>query len=612
MWSSLGFVWLALQSGSVLAGIMLSPGRRSPPAQPLQTTTTEEPLSPAQIALNNQCLGKCITELCYLSDDTDCRKFIMCERDAQSRYKASLQPCAFGTYWGGYDQQRRITCDRPYNVNCNIDYCAGRVSGEKFKHPDGNCKTYWECTGNVPMPFCCPDGYYFDSTLNMCQTDETFTCHDACPLRADAAACMQLGQASAFLDDGNCRTYWDCEQQNPHPVCCTAGKSYDIRTGTCITNMNCRDECPQQYQTDVCRTGTGRQTYDITDTHCRTYMKCSNNSYDERWCCPSQHFFDPLTQNCQPINYGEKMKCDDVCPLGYREFCPLTKSASNPSSFIQSDINGVEWEMKCAPGTTFDESACACGVFVKNAPDNSCNMELDILFDAPIMERRGSQRTVQIKKMSGGEMLDAPALNKRKPFVFDGNLTLRTPFGQQQFDNVYISIIFRPENNAVGGPQVLLSNCMNQALGAATLELILEKGDVVFRVVTDHRVTKAGIAGVVDIPATLRIPFVVGMWQVVTAIYDGTTLHLALEGQGRPTYASMPLTGNIPVAAEGLLFGGCVVQGGEQRRGEGFIGSMAKLQFSKCLQQQWLDNFFMVLGVEPPTPPPTSTPAAAP
>ncbi|WAQ94081.1 hypothetical protein MAR_006552 [Mya arenaria] len=464
MWSSLGFVWLALQSGSVLAGI--------------------KPLSPAQIALNNQCLGKCITELCYLSDDTDCRKFIMCERDAQSRYKASLQPCAFGTYWGGYDQQRRITCDRPYNVNCNIDYCAGRVSGEKFKHPDGNCKTYWECTGNVPMPFCCPDGYYFDSTLNMCQTDETFTCHDACPLRADAAACMQLGQASAFLDDGNCRTYWDCEQQNPHPVCCTAGKSYDIRTGTCITNMNCRDECPQQYQTDVCRTGTGRQTYDITDTHCRTYMKCSNNSYDERWCCPSQHFFDPLTQNCQPINYGEKMKCDDI--------------------------------------------------------------------------------------------------------------------------------IFRPENNAVGGPQVLLSNCMNQALGAATLELILEKGDVVFRVVTDHRVTKAGIAGVVDIPATLRIPFVVGMWQVVTAIYDGTTLHLALEGQGRPTYASMPLTGNIPVAAEGLLFGGCVVQGGEQRRGEGFIGSMAKLQFSKCLQQQWLDNFFMVLGVEPPTPPPTSTPAAAP
>ncbi|WAQ94190.1 hypothetical protein MAR_006661, partial [Mya arenaria] len=93
------------------------------------------------------CRNKCRTELCYLADETDCRRFIMCEEVAPgNQYTATVMHCAYGTFWAGLQVERTILCDSQKNVNCSINYCEWRKEGEKFDLQDSNCKIYWECS----------------------------------------------------------------------------------------------------------------------------------------------------------------------------------------------------------------------------------------------------------------------------------------------------------------------------------------------------------------------------------------------------------------------------------------------------------------------------------
>ncbi|XP_052256484.1 uncharacterized protein LOC127861844 [Dreissena polymorpha] len=548
-----------------------------------RTPATDQPLSAAQLDLNSRCTGRCVSEVCYLPDENDCRNFIVCERDARGRYFANLLACAFGTYWAGLQRQRKITCDLPENVICNINYCAGKVVGEKYDHYDGNCKTYWECTPKGPKPFCCRDGFRYDATTKDCVVDVAGTCNHVCPIKIDA--CMQLGQSSEFLNDGNCRTYWNCEDRRPHPVCCPDGQGYDIQANRCVPNVGCRDQCPREYMPDNCLQ-QGVEKYNIHDSHCRTYMRCNAQDGDERWCCPSGEYFNTATQICEIMQADSTNVCDDVCPLGYKEFCPLRASTTNSSTYMVM-IGGVEVSMPCAPGTLFDFNKCGCAVKVANAPDNSCNMEIDILFDSPQMIRRGSQDNVEI--IRNGIVEEGATLNGRSPFRFNGNLRFRTPFGQQQYDHVYASVIFLPETSATSR-QVLISNCMNMELGGPTMDLALLNGEVVLTVVTNHLLASNSTGSKV-----LKLPYDVNIWQVVTFMYDGENLHMAVEGQGPAKYASVPVTGGITVAAEGLDFGGCPPM--QTTSNDGFIGQMAKLMFSKCLKKEWVDNFFTIVRV---------------
>jgi hypothetical protein len=60
-------------------------------------------------------------------------------------------------------------------------------------------------------------------------------------------ACVGKGNQTEFFDDGNCVTFWDCEDFTPHPVCCPEGQGYDAVRG-CINNPLCKDICPDQYK----------------------------------------------------------------------------------------------------------------------------------------------------------------------------------------------------------------------------------------------------------------------------------------------------------------------------------------------------------------------------
>ncbi|XP_052799196.1 uncharacterized protein LOC128230787 isoform X2 [Mya arenaria] len=532
----------------------------------------------ADTALTRLCRNKCRTELCYLADETDCRRFIMCEEVAPgNQYTATVMQCAYGTFWAGLQVERTISCDSPKNVNCSINYCQGRNEGEKFDLQDSNCKIYWECSSGVLTPSCCGELRKFDPKAKACVAD--LTCYDQCPIKKDV--CLPNGPATEPLDDANCRTYWNCGDKNPLPVCCESGMGYDPETAECKAN-GCTDICPPQYEKDICKKGV--QKYDIQDNHCRTYMQCNAELGDERWCCPSGRKFDSGTEGCVPLEEADK--CNDYCPPGYKEFCPLEPVPTNSSKYITVD-GKIKTVMDCAPGSLFDIKTCTCAERV-DVPDNSCNMELDIVFDDGKMVRSGAQKKTQIIQYGQLENGTEP-VNNRLPFVLNGKANFEVPFAQQQYDNVFISVYFKPANNANEGRQVLVSNCMNLDLGAPTLDLSLLNGNVQLQVVT---IDGAGQSDVI------QLPFQVNVWQEARVLYTNGTLQLGVQtntGSGKGL-AGMPLTGGVTVAGKGLEFCGCGQIGNEEITENGFVGLLAELKFSKCVKQLWVDEFVETFG----------------
>lgn len=93
-----------------------------------------------------------------------------------------------------------------------------------------------------------------------------------------------------------------------------------------------------------------------------------------------------------------------------------------------------------------------------------------------------------------------------------------------------------------GNKEVLLSNCMNLDLGGPSFEIALQDGRVTATLVTDAIINASPSANSA-VAAVSSVPYQVGQWQVLTLIYDGTELRMALEGQGAPAIDSQPLIG---------------------------------------------------------------------
>lgn len=97
--------------------------------------------------------------------------------------------------------------------------------------------------------------------------------------------------------------------------------------------------------------------------------------------------------------------------------------------------------------------------------------------------------------------------------------------------------------SGAGNKQVLLSNCMNLDLGGPSFEIALQEGQVTASLVTDAIIAaNAGINS--NVGAIASVPYQVGQWQVLTVIYDGNELRMALEGQGAPAINSQALKGS--------------------------------------------------------------------
>ncbi|XP_052759883.1 uncharacterized protein LOC128202677 isoform X3 [Mya arenaria] len=202
----------------------------------------------ADTAFTRLCRKKCRTELCYLAEETDCRRFIMCEEVAPgNQYTATVMQCAYGTFWAGLQVERTILCDSQKNVNCSINYCEGRKEGEKFDLQDSNCKIYWECSSGVLTPSCCGEQRKFDPKAKACVAD--LTCADQCTIKKDIC---KKGVQKYEIQDSHCRTYMLCNVElGDERWCCPSGRKFDSGTECCVPLEEadkCNDYCPPGYK----------------------------------------------------------------------------------------------------------------------------------------------------------------------------------------------------------------------------------------------------------------------------------------------------------------------------------------------------------------------------
>ncbi|XP_052801226.1 uncharacterized protein LOC128231955 isoform X3 [Mya arenaria] len=280
--------------------------------------------------------------LCYLPHPTSCFKFIMCKPGEKGEMYVETMPCGFGTMWQHQEQGRDPVCDRYDLVACPNDKCKtpGMVSYkhgdnhcrtyweckggnsvpqccEKYQRfttvnethgacvndstcedvcpllndatcqgggvnassfPDGNCRTYWDCTSGHQHPVCCPQGEGFNVFSSTCEPDAT--CLGTCPT-AYAESCSIAGTTSYDLEDENCRTYMKCSQQGQaDPYCCRPGKFYDVKLKQCVESTNdlCKmASCPLGYK-EECRLGAipnDPSRFKMLDSAAEIIMPCS-------------------------------------------------------------------------------------------------------------------------------------------------------------------------------------------------------------------------------------------------------------------------------------------------------------------------------------------------
>lgn len=99
--------------------------------------------------------------------------------------------------------------------------------------------------------------------------------------------------------------------------------------------------------------------------------------------------------------------------------------------------------------------------------------------------------------------------------------------------------------SGAGNKQILLSNCMHSDLGnRPSFEIALQEGRVTASLITDAIMAASATPNNAGAVVT-SVPYQVGQWQVLTVIYDGSELKMALEGQGAPAIDSQPLIGKL-------------------------------------------------------------------
>ena len=92
------------------------------------------------------------------------------------------------------NHQRHVlwVCVMLFNLT---EICAGR-GVETLYFPDGNCKTYWNCTGS-PHPVCCKDGMGYDMFSGRCVVNSS--CTDPCPTNYQGRWLVKLTNISFII-----------------------------------------------------------------------------------------------------------------------------------------------------------------------------------------------------------------------------------------------------------------------------------------------------------------------------------------------------------------------------------------------------------------------------
>ncbi|XP_043650884.1 chitin-binding domain protein cbd-1 [Drosophila teissieri] len=251
-------------------------------------------------------------------DPDDCTKYLAC-----CHGEFVSKSCASGSYW-----------------NSDLEVCAvdegqcnppGCVEGEIAPNPD-NCAGYLECVnGNVVIQTC-PDGDYFNSTLNKCV-------EDTCGCNGSGSSCTD---GDLKVDPTDCAGYLACSNGNWVSKQCADGAYFNATLETCVEDVD-----------GVCVKCTDGDLK-VDSTNCAGYLACSNGNWVSKQCADGAYFNATLETCVEDVDGvyvdGVCVKCTDG---------DLKVDSTNCAGYLACS-NGNWVSKQCADGAYFNATLETC------------------------------------------------------------------------------------------------------------------------------------------------------------------------------------------------------------------------------------------------------------
>lgn len=275
----------------------------------------------------------------FLANRTDCTRYFICAGGV-----ATAQRCAAGTF---FDSEQLLcladdgSCplvesvpdddDNPNNQHVPPDpvVCEGKHG---YLMPDpANCNNFYLCvSGKLRHELCYTDNF-FNATLQQCQPYEIASdgnnqtesplqsrqidlgghekavtngiCKDA--PTSFAGICGVIGNGASVAEQGDCRRYTSCEDDEPVSQRCRNGESFDSLLGICRqSDGTCLLENGERV--GVCNGKHGQLARDADN--CRGYFTCVHGQQIDGECAQGE-FFNRLT-NCCEVDVLQQCKSD--------------------------------------------------------------------------------------------------------------------------------------------------------------------------------------------------------------------------------------------------------------------------------------------------------------
>lgn len=260
----------------------------------------------------------------YVPDYRDCTKYYICAGGV-----ALPQRCALGSYFDaeqllcrpddgicpnairvtGANDTNADSSDRVNMLQPNPSICEGKHG--YITADTANCNNFYICVSNKLRADRCYSGYFFNATLNQCQSKnltetepqrENGTVvveHDVAVCTDEptefANLCRVIGEGASLALPGDCRRYISCDEDEPISQRCRNGESYDYLLGICRQNDGtCLMENGERV--GVCNKKHGQLARDVDN--CRRYFVCVHGQRIEAE-CQAGYYFSRTTNTCQ-------------------------------------------------------------------------------------------------------------------------------------------------------------------------------------------------------------------------------------------------------------------------------------------------------------------------
>ncbi|XP_026832732.1 uncharacterized protein LOC6544684 [Drosophila erecta] len=279
----------------------------------------------------------------FLANRTDCTRYFICAGGV-----ATAQRCAAGSFF----DSAQLLCltddgscplvesvpdddDKPNNQHVPPDpvVCEGK-HGYIMLDP-ANCNNFYLCVSGKLRHELCYTDHFFNATLQQCQpyemtsdgnnqTESPLQLRQIEPGRQESAVtngsckdaptsfvgiCGVIGNGASVAEQGDCRRYTSCEDDEPVSQRCRNGESFDSLLGICRqSDGTCLLENGERV--GVCNGKHGQLARDADN--CRGYFTCVHGQQIDGECAQGE-FFSRVTSSCEvDVLQQCKSEADDV------------------------------------------------------------------------------------------------------------------------------------------------------------------------------------------------------------------------------------------------------------------------------------------------------------